>query len=261
MPRFAANLSMMFNELPFLERFQAAADAGFGAVEYLFPYEHPAQVVAETLQSAGLKQALFNMPPGNWASGDRGLAALPERRDEFNASIETSVYYAKIIGTPLLHLMAGIAERDATSIATYRDAVKRAGDAAGEAGVGLVVEPINSRDMPGYFLNDFNWAADFINDLAHPNVRLQFDIYHCQIQHGDLQRTLERLFPLIGHVQIASVPLRHEPGSGELNDFYVLRLLDKLGYTGYVGCEYRPAASTTDGLGWMKAFSQDVATL
>ncbi|MDZ4093377.1 MAG: 2-oxo-tetronate isomerase [Paracoccaceae bacterium] len=251
MPRFAANLSMMFTEWPFLDRFQAAADAGFAAVEYLFPYDHPAEVVAGHLRAAGLQQALFNMPPGDWDAGDRGLAALPDRRAEFRDSVAKAVDYAGVIGTPLLHLMAGMAPQTAAHAAAYRSSVAYAADRAGEAGVGLVIEPINRRDMPGYFLNDFNRAADLIADLGHSNLALQFDIYHRQILHGDVLTSLAELMPIIGHVQVASVPLRHEPDSGELNDSNIFAALDRLGYSGFVGCEYRPAKGTVAGLGWM----------
>jgi hydroxypyruvate isomerase len=253
MPRFAANLTMMFNEHDFLDRFQAAADAGFEAVEYLFPYDYPADVVAEKLEAAGLKQALFNMPPGDWAAGERGLAALPERRDEFRHAVRKALEYAKIIRSPLLHMMAGIADvNNLAAIATYRDALGYAADATAQDGIGLVIEPINSRDMPGYFLNDFNRAISVITDLNHENVKLQFDIYHRQVIHGDVLLGLEQAMPLIGHVQIASVPKRNEPGTGELNDFRIFAALDELGYRGYVGCEYRPAGETVAGLGWMK---------
>jgi hydroxypyruvate isomerase len=254
MPRFAANLSMMFGEYEFLDRFAQAAQAGFDAVEFLFPYDYPAETIAEKLQSNGLKQVLFNLPPGDWAAGDRGLAALPERRDEFHRSVKLALDYARIIGVPNLHMMAGIADRqDAAARAAYRDALRHAADAAGEAGINLLIEPINSRDMPGYFLNDFNFAAQMIEDLDHANVRLQFDIYHRQILHGDVLIGLEALMPVIGHVQIASVPKRNEPGTGELDDFRIFAALDALGYAGHVGCEYRPANGTLAGLGWFHA--------
>jgi hydroxypyruvate isomerase len=252
MPRFAANLSMMFNEHVFLDRFQAAADHGFKAVEYLFPYDFPADVVAERLAASGLKQALFNMPPGDWAAGDRGLASLPARRDEFRRSVETALHYARVIGAPLLHMMAGLSDaRDPAAAAAFREALAFAADRTAEEGVGLVIEPINGRDMPGYFLNDFDRALDLIGDLGHPNVRLQFDVYHRQILHGDVLVGLEKAMPLIGHVQIASVPRRHEPGTGELDDFRIFEALDALGYDGYVGCEYRPERDTVAGLGWL----------
>jgi len=253
MPRFAANLTMMFGEHAFPDRFGAAAAAGFTAVEYLFPYDFPAEFIAERLSDAGLKQALFNLPPGDWAKGERGLAALPERKDEFRQSVKKAVDYGRVIGTPLLHMMAGIASPgDPAAQAAYRDAVAFAADATGAEGIGLVIEPINGRDMPGYFLNDFERAVGIITDLGHPNLKLQFDIYHRQVMRGDVLTALQEMMPLIGHVQIASVPKRNEPGTGELDDFRVLRELDRLGYQGYVGCEYRPAADTVAGLAWLE---------
>jgi 2-dehydrotetronate isomerase len=253
MPRFAANLTMMFNEHDFLDRFQAAADAGFEAVEYLFPYDYSPDVIAQRLAAAGLKQALFNMPPGDWTAGERGLAALPGREKEFHGSVQKAVDYARAIGTPLLHMMAGIADAsDDRAINAYKDALIFAADTARAAGVGLVIEPINGRDMPGYFLNNFGRAIELIKELNHGNVKLQFDIYHRQIMHGDVLTGLAEMMPLIGHVQIASVPGRHEPGSGELDDFKIFKALDALGYDGYVGCEYRPEGATLNGLSWMK---------
>lgn len=252
MPKFAANLSMMFNEVPFLDRFAAAADCGFTAVEYLFPYDHPAELVAERLQAAGLAQALFNMPPGDWAAGERGMAALPGREADFAAALDTAIAYAKVIGTPLLHMMAGLAPAtDPGAIATYRENLKRATDRTGEAGIGLVVEPINGRDMPGYFLNDFNRALGFIAEMGAAHVKLQFDVYHRQILHGDVIMALRQMAPVIGHIQIASVPDRHEPLTGELDDRRIFTEIEAVGYQGYVGCEYRPAAGTREGLGWM----------
>ena len=255
MLRFAANLSMMFTEHAFLDRFAAAADAGFAAVEFLFPYDHPPEEIAARLSAHGLTQALFNLPPGDWAAGDRGLAALPARREAFRASVATALTYARATGVKRLHMMAGIADpADPAARAAYRDAAAFAADAVGAEGLELLLEPINGRDMPGYFLNDFNRTADLIADLGRPNIRLQFDIYHRQILHGDVIRGMETLFPLIGHVQIAAVPHRHEPCSGELDDVRVLRHLDSLGYAGFVGCEYRPRAGTVEGLGWRAAF-------
>jgi 2-dehydrotetronate isomerase len=252
MPRFAANLTMMFNEYQFLDRFQAAAAAGFQAAEFLFPYDFPAETVAEHLKEAGLEQALFNMPPGDWSRGDRGLAALSARTDEFRLSIEKGVSYARIIGAPLLHVMAGNADnRDRVSNDAYRDAVKRVTEAAGASGIGVVIEPINGRDMPGYFLDSFERAADLIAALDLPNLKLQFDIYHRQVMRGDVLTALEKMMPIIGHVQVASVPKRNEPGTGELDDFRIFAALDALGYRGYVGCEYRPATNTVAGLGWL----------
>ncbi len=252
MPRFAANLTMMFNEYDFLDRFQAAADAGFEAVEYLFPYDYAAGAVASKLSAAGLQQALFNMPPGDWGAGERGIAAFPERREEFRQSVGKALEYAQVIGSPLLHMMAGLANPDdGNAVSAYRDSLLFAADAAGRNGLTVVIEPINGRDMPGYFLNDFTKAADLIKDLAHPHVKLQFDIYHRQIMQGDVLKGLEELMPITAHVQVASVPLRNEPGTGELNDFKIFSALDDFGYQGYVGCEYRPAGHTVAGLGWL----------
>ncbi|MBI1218475.1 MAG: TIM barrel protein [Rhodobacteraceae bacterium] len=255
MPRFAANLTMMFTEHPFMDRFAAAAAAGFDAVEFLFPYAFPPEQIADQLQGHGLTQALFNLPPGDWEAGDRGLAALPDQRDEFRASVATALTYAAATGVARLHVMSGHADRtDPAAVAAYRDSLAYLCDTAGAAGLDVVIEPINRRDMPGYFLNDFPFAADLIADLGLPNLKLQFDIYHRQILHGDVLTGLRALMPIIGHVQIAAVPDRHEPGTGELDDFRILRALDSLGYTGFVGCEYRPAGETVAGLGWLRAF-------
>jgi len=253
MPRFAANLSMMFTEHDFPDRFHAAADAGFDAVEFLFPYDYPAKDVARWCQAAGVEQVLFNLPPGDWAAGDRGTAALPERRDEFRRSVQTALDYADVIGTPRLHMMAGIADpADPSHQASYRDSLAYAADAAAEKGVCMLIEPINGRDMPGYFLNDFARAVELIESLGHANLKLQFDIYHRQILHGDVLTGLKALLPLIGHIQIASVPGRNEPGTGELDDSRIFQALDDLGYEGFVGCEYRPKAAPLAGLGWLK---------
>lgn len=251
MPRFAANLTMMFTERPFLDRFDAAADAGFRAVEYLFPYDHAPAEIAVRLQRNGLTQALFNMPPGDWAAGERGLAALPGRFDELKAGVATGLRYAEATGCRRLHLMAGLGDSgDPAAAARYRDAVLHAADALGERGIELMLEPINGRDMPGYFLNDFAAAESMIAGIGLPNVRLQFDIYHRQILHGDVTMALRRLMPMIGHIQIASVPSRHEPDGEELNWPFLFAELDRLGYGGFVGCEYRPRGRTEDGLGW-----------
>lgn len=257
MPRFAANLSMMFQEHAFMDRFAAAAAAGFDAVEYLFPYDFDMSQIALSLRENHLKQALFNLPPGDWKAGERGLAALPDRKTEFRDSVTTALRYAGATGVGRVHVMSGIARRDdAAARACYRGSVAYLCDQAGQAGLDVLIEPINARDMPGYFLNDFNYAADLIADLGAANLKLQFDIYHRQIIHGDVLTGLKTLMPIIGHVQIAAVPLRHEPGTGELDDFRILAALDDLGYTGFVGCEYRPAAGTVAGLGWLNALRE-----
>jgi 2-dehydrotetronate isomerase len=251
MLKFAANLSWLFQEWPFLDRFAAAADAGFTAVEYLFPYDHAPGVIAQRLARHGLKQVLFNLPPGDFPAGERGLAGLAARRDEFRASVDTALNYARVTGTPRLHLMAGIAT-GAAAMASYRDAIKFACEAAAREGVDIMIEPINGRDIPGYLMNDFVLAEQLIGELNLPNLRLQFDIYHRQILHGDVTRALETLLPITGHIQVASVPDRHEPTTGELDDRRVFETLTRLGYGGFIGCEYRPAGGTRAGLGWMK---------
>lgn len=251
MPHFAANLTMMFNEWEFLDRFAAAADAGFDAVEFLFPYDHASELIADRLRSNRLTPALFNLPPGNWAAGERGMASLPGREAEFGASVSTALAYAQATGVKRLHVMSGLADRkDPTALARYRDALAFACAAAAKQNVDIVIEPINRRDMPGYFLNDFDFAAALIRDMALPNLKLQYDIYHRQILHGDVMKSVETLMPIIGHIQIAAVPLRHEPFSGELDDGRVLKYLDTLGYSGFVGLEYRPLKSTLAGLSW-----------
>ncbi|SHO66477.1 hydroxypyruvate isomerase [Pseudoxanthobacter soli DSM 19599] len=256
MPRFAANLSLMFNEHAFLDRFEAAAAAGFRAVEFLFPYEHAPEEIADRLTANGLELALFNLPPGDWAKGERGIAVRLGDSPEFRATVDLALGYAAATGCRRLHLMAGLADpEDGAAAARYRDALLFASDRAGEAGRTILIEPLNGRDMPGYFLNDFSRAADLIAELGRANIRLQYDLYHRQILHGDVLKSLEALMPVIGHVQTASVPGRNEPGTGELDDFRVFAALDRLGYDGYVGCEYRPAAGTVEGLGWLERVS------
>ena len=261
MPRFAANLSMMFTEWPFLDRFAAAADAGFTAVEFLFPYDHPAAAVGERLRQAGLAQALFNLPPGDWAAGERGVAALPGRELDVDAGLDRALPYAEATGVRTLHLMAGIADpADPAARTAYRRAVMRVAARLAERDMTLVLEPINGRDMPGYFLNTVDGAAALIRELALPNLKLQFDLYHCQIIHGDVTARLRQMMPLIGHVQIASVPSRNEPGGEELADPFLFAELDRLGYGGFVGCEYRPRAGTVEGLGWFAPYARATKT-
>ena len=255
MPRFAANLSMMFTEHPFLERFDAAAAAGFKAVEFLFPYEHPPEVIAECLQRNDLQQILFNLPPGDWNAGEKGFAARPEKFDELRKSIHEAVPYVKATGVRRLHLMAGIADRrDHKAVEAFRKSVEWTADFFGNQGIDVMLEPINKRDVPGYFLNDFEFARDLIADMKIPNVGLQFDIYHCQILHGDVTMRLREMLPWIGHIQIASVPSRNEPGE-ELNYPFLFAELDRLGYEHYIGCEYRPAGDTVAGLGWFAPYA------
>ena len=253
MPKFSANISTLFTELPFLDRFVAARDAGFPAIEFQFPYEFPADVIAGRLEAAGLPGVLFNAPMGNVAAGDRGLAAQPGREADFEASIATALDYSRILDIKQIHVMAGLATGDrATQEQVYVANLKRAGDAAAAAGVTLLIEPLNPRDNPGYFLNSTAMAVPLLDRVARENVALQFDFYHCQISEGDLAEHATRLFGRYRHIQIANVPGRHEPDQGEINFPYLFELLDALGYAGWIGCEYRPKNGTRAGLGWAK---------
>jgi hydroxypyruvate isomerase len=257
MPRFAANLSMMYTEVPFLDRFAAAAQDGFEAVEYLFPYEHTPAEIAQRLQAHGLTQALFNLPPGDWAAGERGMACLPGREAEFAASVDTAIAYAQATGCKKLHAMAGLmpAGADTQALrATYVANLRAAAAKLAPLGITLLIEPINSRDMPGYFLNWQHQAHDVLAEVGAPNLRVQMDFYHCQIMEGDLTRRLEKHWAGVGHIQIAGVPERHEPDSGEVNFPHLFDHLDQLGYDGFIGCEYRPKAGTSAGLRWLRAY-------
>ncbi len=253
MPKFAANLTMMFNEVPFPQRFAAAAAAGFKAVEFLFPYQHTAQDVARWLKDSQLENVLFNLPPGDWAAGERGLAALPGREDEFRTGVARAINYAVKLGTPRLHMMAGLIPAGADLALhrqTYLDNLRYAAREVGQHGITLLIEPINGRDMPDYFLNSQAQAHALRAESGESNVQVQMDFYHAQIVEGDLATTFIKYFDGIGHVQIASVPSRNEPDDGEVNYPYLFRLLDELGYQGWVGCEYRPRGRTEDGLAW-----------
>ena len=251
MPKFAANLSFMFNEWDFLDRFQAAADAGFEAVEYLFPYDYAPEVIAQRLEGAGLTQALFNLPPGDWAKGERGLAAIPDRFDDVKAGLERAVPYIEATQVKRVHLMAGIIDwNDPLAMAAYRRSLAHVAERLAPMDVTLLIEPINRIDMPGYFLGSVDHAAGLIPLLRLQNLRLQFDIYHAQIIHGDITRRLRRLMPIIGHIQIASVPSRNEPDTEELNYPFLFQEIDLLEYGGFVGCEYRPRGETLPGLDW-----------
>ena len=253
MPKLAANLTMMFNEVPFMERFSAARRCGFRGVEYLFPYDWQANDLALALLDNGLTQALFNLPPGDWQAGERGICALPGREAEFRASVDRALDYAAALGCERLHVMAGIADpacdRDAMRD-VYLENLGHATKQCASAGVRLLIEPINTGDMPGYFLTSSRQAMDIIEQVGADNLFVQYDIYHMQIMEGHLSRSLETLLPNIGHIQIASVPDRHEPGTGEINYDWLLRHIDKIGYEGWIGCEYHPKGVTADGLGW-----------
>jgi hydroxypyruvate isomerase len=246
---------LLFNEYPLVDRFAAAADAGFSAVEILYPEELSPDAIAAQLARHDLTLALFNVAPGDVAAGERGLAALDGRFSELQAAVRRGLDYAAATGTRRVHLMAGLAAAaDAVAAASYRRALEWTAARCADAGIAVMIEPINGRDIPGYFLSDFAAAERLLRDLALPNVRLQFDIYHRQIMHGDVTMALRRLLPEIGHIQIAGVPERHEPGSGELNDAALFTELDRLGYDGFVGCEYRPRGATRDSLGWFAPY-------
>jgi hydroxypyruvate isomerase len=256
MPRFAANLSLMFNEHPFLDRFDAAAAAGFTAVEFLFPYDHKPEEIAERLKRNNLTQALFNLPPGNWDAGEKGFAARPDKFEALQQSLNTALPYALATGVKRVHLMAGIADRDDTQNGVaFRRSLAVAAHFFAPHGIDVVIEPLNKRDVPGYFLDDFGYAHDLIRELNIPNLKLQFDIYHCQILHGDVAMRLRAMMPIIGHVQIASVPSRNEPDGEELNYPFLFEELDRLGYGGFVGAEYRPRGATVDGLRWFAPYA------
>ncbi len=257
MVQLAANLSMMFTEVPFLDRFERAARNGFDAVEYLFPYEFPAPEIAARLKDNGQTQVLFNAPPGNWAAGERGLAAVPGREAEFREGLSRALDYAAALGCRQVHVMAGILPPGVghlTAASVYAANLASAAREAAQAKVKLLIEPINHRDMPGYFLNTTRQAAEIIAAIGEGTIGLQFDLYHCQITEGDVTRRMAELLPLIAHMQIADVPERHEPGSGEIGWEYVFGRIDAIGYKGFVGCEYRPAAETEAGLAWRKRY-------
>jgi hydroxypyruvate isomerase len=257
MPRFAANLSMMFNELPFLDRFAAARRAGFDGVEFLFPYEYPVAELRARLNGEGLTQALFNMPPGDWSRGERGIASIPGRQGEFRESVKQALDYAAALDCRRIHCMAGIVPADlplATAAAVYAANLAWAAEQAAPAGVRLVIEPINHRDMPGYFLNTQAQGAAIVEAIGRDRLGLQFDVYHVQVTEGDITKRMEQFMPVIAHMQIADVPARNEPGTGEIGWGFVFRRMDELGYEGWVGCEYRPGGETVAGLGWRQQF-------
>jgi len=251
MPRLDANLSWLFTEVPFLDRFEAAAKAGFRAVEFLQPYEFPPAEIAARLERHHLEHVLFNLPPGDAGKGERGLAAVPGREAEFMRNVERALDYAKVTGCTRIHATAGTAsggEAEAVYVANLRAAA----DFLAPHGITLLIEPLNTRDNPGYFLSTAGAALRILDRVARANAGLQFDLYHCQIMEGDLARHIRDFAGRFAHVQIAGVPERHEPNIGEVNYEYVLDLLDEAGYTGWVGCEYRPRAGTLAGLGWAR---------
>jgi hydroxypyruvate isomerase len=257
MPKFAANLSFMFQEVGFLDRFDAAARCGFKAVEYLFPYEHPPEVIAERLKRNGLVQALFNMPPGDWAAGERGIGALSGREQEFRDGVGTAISYAKALGCKTVHAMAGLMPEGgnrAEMERVYVENLRHAADRLAAEGLTLVIEPINTRDIPGYFLNTTTQGMAIIERVGRANLALQLDLYHVQIMEGDLAHRVKTLAGRYAHVQIAGNPGRNEPDVGEINYRYLFDLFDEIGYQGWIGCEYRPKGETTAGLGWARRY-------
>ena len=266
MPRFAANLSMLYPELPFLDRFEAAARDGFEGVEFLFPYEHAPQELAARLKAHGLAQVLFNAPPGDWNAGEKGLACLPGREAEFATGFSQALDYAQALGCPRIHVMAGLVPTGSTRgevRAVYLDNLRHAAAQAARQGVDVLMEPINTRDIPGFFLNRQDEAHTIVEELGLSNLKVQMDLYHCQIVEGDLDMKIRKYLPggRVGHFQIAGVPQRHEPDQGELNYAYLLGVIDEVaqqcGWQGWVGCEYRPSRGavsrgTSDGLGWLR---------
>jgi hydroxypyruvate isomerase len=255
MPRFAANLTMLFNEVGFVDRFAAARKAGFTGVEYLFPYEFDRRLLQEALEEHRLTQVLHNLPAGNWQAGERGIACHPDRMTEFAEGVELAIDYATALGCGQLNCLAGITpagvtpeEARSTLIANLRLAAPR----LQAAGIKLLIEPINTRDIPNFFLSHTAQALEIIEQTGTGNLFLQYDVYHMQIMEGDLATHLQRHLQAIAHIQIADPPARHEPGTGEVNFPYLFGLLDRLKYPGWIGCEYKPAGRTEDGLGWMR---------
>jgi hydroxypyruvate isomerase len=259
MPRFSANLSMLFAEHGFLDRFDAAARAGFTGVEYVGPYDHAPEVVAERLAKNGLAQVLFNLPPGDWGKGERGIAALPDRIDEFRKSVDTAIAYAKALDCPQVNCLAGIAP-EGYSHTELEDVfihnLRYAADRLEDAGIRLLIEAINTRDIPGFFLTTSRQALDIIDRVGSKNLWFQYDIYHMQIMEGDLARTIEANLGRIAHIQLADNPGRHEPGTGEINYPFLFEHLERIGYKGWVGAEYKPRDGTEVGLGWFRQMNR-----
>ncbi len=251
-PRLAANLSMMFNETPFLDRFAAAAKAGFKGVEFLFPYDFPAADIRARLADHGLTQVLFNLPPGDWNAGERGIASLPGRQTEFLDGVKKALDYATTLDCKLVHAMAGIPHgvHPVTAAAIYAHNLSHGAELAHQAGVKIVIEPINHRDMPGFHLNTMAQGAAVVDAIGRDRLGLQFDVYHCQVTEGDISKRMAAHFDVIAHMQIADVPARNEPGTGEIGWRAVFAQMTALGYAGWVGCEYRPAGDTVEGLAW-----------
>jgi hydroxypyruvate isomerase len=257
MPRFAANLSMLFTEQPFLERFKAAAEAGFGAVEFMFPYDVPARDIASALKDNGLELVLHNLPAGDWARGDRGIACQPDRVAEFRDGVKKAIDYAAALGAPQLNCLAGllpggVAAEKARGVLIEN--LHYAAEKLAAAKIGLLLEPVNSRDVPGFFVDRPSLGLSILAAAGAKTLKLQYDIYHAQAMEGDLVNTIEREFDRIGHIQVADNPGRHEPGTGEIAYPFVFRRIDELGYKGWIGCEYKPLAATKAGLSWLQPY-------
>ena len=258
MPRFAANLTMLFNEVPFLDRFERAAAAGFSAVEFLFPYAWPAQEIRQRLDRYRLQLVLHNMPPGDWEGGERGIGCHPDRVDEFRAGVAQAVAYAQALGAPQINCLAGKVPADVPAELLRQTLVANLRYAAaelGQAGLRLLIEPINAFDIPGIYLNSTAQALSILDEVGADNAFLQYDIYHAQRTEGELAATMQRVLPRIAHMQLADNPGRHEPGTGEINYAFLFAHLDRIGYAGWIGCEYKPAAGTEAGLGWRERVS------
>lgn len=253
MPKFAANLTMLFTELPFMDRFEAAAAAGFRAVEFLFPYAWPADDIKQRLDAHGLKLVLHNLPAGNWDAGERGIACHPDRVDEFRAGVATAITYARVLGVGQLNCLAGIAPAGVSDAVLRQTLIGNLRYAAAElkqAGLRLLIEPINTFDIPGFYLNRTAQAVVLLDEVGADNAFVQYDVYHAQRMEGELAATLQTHLARIGHIQLADNPGRHEPGTGEINYPFLFAHLNRIGYDGWVGCEYKPATSTLAGLGW-----------
>lgn len=257
MPRFCSNLSMMFQELEFLNRFEAAANAGFTGIEYLFPYDYEVDQLVDLLQKHHLTQVLHNLPAGNWSNGERGIGVLPDRVGEFQEGVGKAIEYAKALGNTQVNMLSGITPAGIDADVLNKTLIDNAAFAAGELaknGLRLLLEPINTKDIPGFFLCGTQQALDIISATGSDNIQLQYDIYHMQIMEGDLAATMEKNLSSIGHIQLADNPGRHEPGTGEINYPFLFAHLEKIGYTGWIGCEYIPLATTTEGLGWFEPY-------
>lgn len=259
MPKFAANLTMLYNEVDFMDRFKAAANDGFKGVEYLFPYAYPAADLAAKLKEFGLTQVLHNLPAGDWAAGERGIAVDPSRVEEFKKGVDTAIEYAKVLGTERINCLAGkipagVSKEQAH--ATFVSNLKYAAEKLKAAGIPLLIEPINTFDIPGFFLNYTAQAAAIIDEVGSDNLFIQYDIYHAQRMEGELANTIKANLPRIAHIQLADNPGRNEPGTGEINYPFLFKYIDGTGFDGWIGCEYKPAGNTSAGLGWREALTK-----